>query len=105
MAVTRDDIINWLEQLGPLDELQVLLADGFDAAFMGVAPSPAGDMVAVYDIDQCVNLLVAQGMTVEEAEEYFEFNVAGAYVGDQTPLFLKVMSRDSAKPFVFQGRA
>jgi hypothetical protein len=27
-------------------------------------------------------------MTEEDAEEYFEFNVQGAYVGPFTPLFL-----------------
>jgi hypothetical protein len=28
------------------------------------------------------------GMTWEEAEEYFEFNQMGAWVGDSTPCFL-----------------
>ena len=27
-------------------------------------------------------------MTYEEAVEYFEFNVIGAWVGEQTPMFL-----------------
>jgi hypothetical protein len=29
-------------------------------------------------------------MTHEEAEEYFSFNVEGAYVGEQTPVFLEM---------------
>lgn len=28
-------------------------------------------------------------MTREEAEEWFEFNTAGAYVGPRTPMFLE----------------
>jgi hypothetical protein len=27
-------------------------------------------------------------MTYDEALEYFEFNIAGAYVGEQTPVFV-----------------
>lgn len=105
MPRTRDEIVDWLEELVSLDDVDVLLADGFDDAFMGVAPTPLGHMVAVYDIDRCIELLMEEGMSHEEADEYFQFNVAGAYVGEQTPLFLKTMSRDSAKPAVFQGQA
>jgi hypothetical protein len=28
-------------------------------------------------------------MTEEEAEEYFEFNTAGAWIGSQTPIFME----------------
>jgi hypothetical protein len=28
-------------------------------------------------------------MTEEEAEEYFQFNVEGAWVGDNTPVFIE----------------
>jgi hypothetical protein len=27
-------------------------------------------------------------MDQEEASEYFEFNIAGAYVGERTPIFI-----------------
>ena len=30
-------------------------------------------------------------MTTDEAEEYFEFNVIGSYVGELTPCFLTCM--------------
>jgi hypothetical protein len=28
-------------------------------------------------------------MDLEDAIEYFDFNVSGAYVGEQTPLYIK----------------
>lgn len=77
----------WFDEYGDLYE-GVLLADGFEGAFLGVAERIAAQPVAVYDRAKCIQILELQGMTTEEAEEYFEFNVAGAYVGEQTPWFL-----------------
>jgi hypothetical protein len=34
--------------------------------------------------------LVSQGMTEEEAQEYFDYNIIGAYVGERTPCFLEI---------------
>ena len=31
------------------------------------------------------------GMTYDDAEEYFEYNVTGAFVGDRMPVFLLSM--------------
>jgi len=45
--------------------------------------------VAVYDLDECVEILVRRdGMTHEEASEFLEFNTTCAYVGPYTPLFI-----------------
>ena len=33
--------------------------------------------------------ILAESMDYEEAVEYFEYNVIGAYVGEQTPIFLR----------------
>lgn len=73
----------------------VLLADGFDDAFIGTVPTlPWGPELAVYDIDKCVTVLQKRGMDLEEATEYFWFNVAGAYVGEQTPVFVSANDDD-----------
>jgi phage tail sheath protein FI len=69
-------------------EAEVLLADGFDDALVGVAEVFTKHL-AVYDRAACLRILQQRdGMTEEEAEEYFGFNVTGAYVGDLTPAFL-----------------
>ena len=75
-----------LEQLG--DEEEVLLADGFENAFVGIARQ-FGQPIAVYDRKKCLCCLVKQGMSYEEAEEYFSFNTEGAWVGSGTPAFLE----------------
>jgi hypothetical protein len=38
-------------------------------------------------------------MTDQEAHEYMEFNVVGAYVGEHTPVFLKECRIENFKEF------
>jgi hypothetical protein len=69
------------------NDVTLLVADGFDDAILGVAQQFTRVFV-VYDQAKCLALLRAQGMSPEDAAEYFEFNVTGAYVGESTPAFL-----------------
>lgn len=74
-----------------IDELaddSVTLADGFDSAIVGIG-SQFNHWVAVYDADKCIVTLAKQGMSYDEAAEYFDYNVAGAYVGEGTPIFIR----------------
>ena len=82
-----------LDELAEEQELDVLVADGYDEAIIGIADYfCAGHRgwrtLAVYDREKCIELLVKRdGMTDEEAREYFEFNTQGAIV-DGGPIFL-----------------
>ena len=78
----------WLDELADLRGLELVTVDGFDAEIMGVAQS-FDRTVVVYDLALMLEQLEAQGMTPEEAREYFEFNIVGAYVGDASPAFLE----------------
>ena len=65
-----------------------LLADGFEEALLGFGYQ-FNYPVAVYSRGRCMDILVKRDdMSYEEATEYFDFNVAGAYVGESTPIFL-----------------
>jgi hypothetical protein len=69
----------------------IILADGFEAAFLGVGIQFNTEF-AVYDRDKCIEILKTRdGMSGEEAEEFFSFNVTGAFVGPHTPVFLTRM--------------
>lgn len=72
------------------NEAEILLADGFEDALIGITEyGPGREQLAVYDRDKCVEVLMTRdGMTDEEAVEFFEFNTLGAWVGEKTPLFL-----------------
>ena len=59
----------------------------FAEAFLGVTNDDPPK--AVYSEEKVLDVFVDRdGMTYEEAIDFFEFNVRGAYVGDQTPLFI-----------------
>ena len=70
----------------------MMLADGLDEAFVGLATTFGEKIRAIYDINKVIELLHSQGMSYEEAEEYFDFNVVGAYVGENTPVFVDIVS-------------
>lgn len=63
---------------------QILIADGFDDAVIGIEiPS----MRLIYSVQKCIEILMEDDMDELDAIEYFEFNVSGAYVGEQTPIW------------------
>jgi hypothetical protein len=43
--------------------------------------------VVAYDRTRVIDIY-ARDMTREEAEEFFEFNTIGAWLGDATPVFI-----------------
>ena len=61
---------------------EAILWDGCDDAIIGITPN--GE--AVYSIEKLWDVFVAQGMTIEEAIEWVDFNILGAYVGEFTPI-------------------
>ena len=60
-----------------------LKADGFDDAILGVEES---SMRLIYSISKCIDILM-EDMSDEDALEHFYYNVSGAYVGEQTPIW------------------
>ena len=77
----------YLDELAEINP-DALLADGFDEAYCGVCYRAGQEPLAAYDCDKCIQILVDRGMSMDEAIEYFEFNVLDAYVGEQTPVFI-----------------
>ena len=71
--------------IGDVNE-DALFADGFDDAIIGY---DACGYRVVYDYDKCMDILKNNdGMSLGDANEYMQFNVVGAFVGDFTPLFV-----------------
>ena len=63
--------------------------DGFDNAIIGVGGRCNTDPMIVYDYDKMVKVLVTRDdMSYEEAEEYIDFNIVGAWIGDTTPIIV-----------------
>ena len=73
-----------------IDEIEsaiFLEPNTFDEAIIGVAHRFGMDPVVAYDRTIVIDIL-AREMTREEAEEFFEFNTIGAWMGDLTPIFV-----------------
>jgi len=69
----------------------MLTIDGHDNAIIGPAciwRDHARVDVLVYDAEVIRDNLMQQGMDSDEAREYIEFNIEGAYVGEDTPILV-----------------
>ena len=64
--------------------------DGFTDCIVGIAHRYGMPPVVAYDRQRVISALMRDGMTEEEAWEYFDFNVIGGWVGDTTPVFVDV---------------
>jgi len=51
----------------------------------------------VYSANKIIEIL-SEDMTHEEAEEFYEYNILGAYMGDMTPIY--VNEHDSINDFI-----
>lgn len=63
---------------------EFLKADGFDDAIIGVDET---SMRLIYSIRLCIAILVCDGMSYDDAVDYFQFNVSGSYMGEKTPIW------------------
>lgn len=85
----------FLEEHNP----DAVLFDGFDEALIGTWSRFNVGPLALYDYNKCIHILINRdGMTHEEAVEYFDFNVIGAWVGEYTPAFAN-LEFDTAEVF------
>lgn len=65
----------------------MLTLDGFDGCDMGLCVRYGQQPIIIYSKKKCIIRLMQDGMSHEEACEYFDFNVIGAWMGDGTPAF------------------
>tara|TARA_R100001530_G_C4277323_1_gene144678 strand:- start:423 stop:647 length:225 start_codon:yes stop_codon:yes gene_type:complete len=66
----------------------MMKADGFDDAIIGVGRQFDKPDRLIYAYDKCLMILMLdQEFTEQEAIDWMEYNVVGAYVGDGTPIF------------------
>ena len=72
-----EHILEWFS-----DE-EILKADGFDEAIIGI---DVNSNRLIYSVSKCIEIL-SKSMTEEEAVEYFDYNIHGAYMGDKTPIW------------------
>lgn len=66
----------------------MLFWDGCDTALIGRVERCGQDPLAAYSYDKLVRVFMRQGMDRDEASEWIDFNIAGAWIGERTPVIL-----------------
>lgn len=80
---------NLLNEYCKENDVTLLTADGFDDAIIGVIYTSDCNGHVVYDKEKMKQtLMTGDDMTEDEALEYLEYNVYGAYMGEHTPLYM-----------------
>ena len=77
----------------------MLKADGFDGAIIGVGQRCGRENIVVYDQEKCIGILMHEGMSREDAEEYFQFNTLGAWLGEETPMWVSPCDAEGLEDF------
>lgn len=70
-----------------------IIVDGFDDCIIGIAERCSQPDIVAYDTDKIIEKLVADGMLRDEAEEHFYFNIQGAWLGEDTPVFIRKLTK------------
>ena len=81
--------------LARLEEIEgnegvALKCDGLDEAIVDICSRFGRQPLLAYSIPKVIGILMKRDwMSEEEAQEFFDFNIIGAYVGEGTPVFLE----------------
>jgi len=91
----RELVEEYLSQgLGPDDPVAAMFADGHDDAIVGVVDGFGVPTRVLYDRGLVIKSLMKQlGCDYQEAVEFFDYNVAGAWVGDGTPMYCTLVKQ------------
>lgn len=65
-----------------------IILDDFDDAIIGIVETMGSGPRILYSQGKILEILMKEGMTEEEAIEYYDFNILNLWVSEQNPVFL-----------------
>ena len=75
--------------------------DGYDDCIIGVGTRCGMTDVFIYDKHKMITKLVRRDdMTYDEALEFINFNIAGAFIGEDTPILVDCMTQAEIKNYI-----
>ena len=81
MTISKDDINEFAEGS--------VILDGLDDAIIGIVEEFGNGPRILYSKDKILTILCDRdGMSIEEAEEFYGYNILGLYAGEQNAIFL-----------------
>ena len=66
----------------------LLIPTNMENAIVGIVERFDMQPVVLMDKDVVISNCIRDGMSQAEAEEFYDYNILGAYYGDKTPIFL-----------------
>lgn len=69
---------------------EAVVFDGLDAAIIGVATRHTQEPLVAYSLGGILECLRSQGMTDEEALEWYDHNIGCLWAGEGTPVIVEV---------------
>ena len=70
----KDKIVNFILEHQTEEQQETILIDGHENAFVGYTPTADG-LSAVYSFDKIIDCLMKDGMTYDEADEFYCYNI------------------------------
>lgn len=80
----KHEIIQYLNET----EQNTIIYDNLDNALIGIGNQHTKPPIAIYSLRLIIETLINDGLTYEEAIEYTDYNITGAWLGEQTPLII-----------------
>ena len=78
--------------------MNMMTADGFDEAVVGTITSYGRGESILYSTEKIIGIMMKRdGMSANEALEFFHYNILGSYNGEGMPAFLN----DHVEPLEF----
>jgi hypothetical protein len=66
-----------------------IILDGFDDCIVGVSEEFGRDSWIIYSKQRIIQKLIeSSDMNMDDAEEYYNYNILGGYFGERNPIFL-----------------
>ena len=81
------------------EDEDLLYATGYDDCIIGICHRFNQPTIVAYDKELIIRkIMLSSECSYEDASEFFDFNIIGAYMGELTPCFIdtKALSDDSA---------
>jgi hypothetical protein len=69
--------------------------DEYDACVIGIGYRFSSGPLAVYSIPKVLQVMESWGMDDQEAQEFFEYNTIGSWMGDGTPMFIHLFEEEN----------
>lgn len=89
----KAEVLPTREQIGEVNE-GAMFAEGFDDCLLGYVERFGAPALALYDRERVIEKLMKRdGMARDVADEFFDFNIIGAWVGENTPAFATILRK------------